>query len=313
MPKHGKESQTSDISPKLPVKTIFLVLLALLVGLIFHAPTAPSILESDQSKVSQSCLQYKTEESIADKNLSAAKEVYHWKCEPDTGPGFVKNIANSSARTSVDADLLAQEKVAYWTKIIGVLTAIGLWALIITLELTRRTTEVAQNAINTNRDIGQAQTRAYLSCSGGEWCVDLDGMVVRPEFQNFGQSPATEIYISQFALSIDAKINPNTNRIVTGTLAWLEESTFSTPMYVPNITASNSNNACFEFPASDYIRENIIVFLGTVAADEIEFFIDGEFSWVDVFGITQESHFHLRCLHEGLQDGSVSGTLSRKM
>ncbi|WP_411816769.1 hypothetical protein [Hyphococcus sp. DH-69] len=94
--------------------------------------------------------------------------------------------ANDDVLTLGESDLLAQERMAFWTKAIGVFTAIGLGILFVTFAATR-------DAVVETRKIGEAQTRAYLSV--------IDAEIVDPEFsdfafdvivtiKNFGQSPA---------------------------------------------------------------------------------------------------------------------------
>ena len=91
-------------------------------------------------------------------------------------------------------DLQAQEDMAFWAKAMTlatvatvILTAAALWAIVRTLHHTRRaadaadgmltearaTTKAAQDTILVTREIGQAQTRAYVSVESVKVFVEL--------------------------------------------------------------------------------------------------------------------------------------------
>lgn len=71
--------------------------------------------------------------------------------------------AYDSSLSVAEADLLAQERVAYWTFWISILTAVGLAALLWTLWLTREANRAARDAVDVTRTIGELQLRAHLS------------------------------------------------------------------------------------------------------------------------------------------------------
>ncbi|KCZ53669.1 hypothetical protein HY29_16485 [Hyphomonas beringensis] len=132
------------------------VLLILFVFVWAFQPSAPSVLEIPHSQEEQQCTQYRTtasEDSQAEPG--AVNEVYQWRCEPELGPNFKRNNSKDKARTATDADLLAQERVAYWTAWIGGFTAFGLVALVLTFIETRRMTEAT-------KEVALLENRAWL-------------------------------------------------------------------------------------------------------------------------------------------------------
>lgn len=106
--------------------------------------------------------------------------------------------------TITQADLLAQEKVAHWTRWIGVFTAVGLGALIWTLMLTRQANLSAQESVRVTRTVGEQSTRAYVA-------IAIDGLKVggkanqnnpvevaielRLRLTNYGASPAYDAVV----------------------------------------------------------------------------------------------------------------------
>ena len=108
-----------------------------------------------------------------------------------------------------EADLCAQwraahaaEKSALWTKLgfwAGLFGLAGLyWQVVLTrraVEDTGEATEAMREANAIARDIGQAQTRAYLSIRSLEGKKVDGGLVFRATVQNSGQSPALSAQI----------------------------------------------------------------------------------------------------------------------
>lgn len=83
-----------------------------------------------------------------------------------------------------EADLLAQERVAYWTLWIGVFTALGLGALVWTIFETREMTVAT-------RQIGVSQSRAYLAFEPQQ-VISFEGnkIDVNLIMRNTGKTPA---------------------------------------------------------------------------------------------------------------------------
>jgi len=118
---------------------------------------------------------------------------YFLSIKEDQSTGECDEIADKEANqanslTVVEADLLAQERMAYWTFSIGVFTAIGLGLLYSTFYETRR-------AVEETRDIGEAQTRAWVGVINTTHTIAETekgrvGVIFGVQLQNFGASPA---------------------------------------------------------------------------------------------------------------------------
>lgn len=116
--------------------------------------------------------------------------------------------ANREAQRS-NYDLRAQQEMARWAYVIALLTigslvisSGGLIALLISLNQTR-------TAIGNTREIGEAQTRAYLTCTGAEYEVWSDHIFITVLMENKGQSPASKVRLEATATLAKWKDNAN--------------------------------------------------------------------------------------------------------
>ncbi|RWP72785.1 hypothetical protein [Mesorhizobium sp.] len=98
-----------------------------------------------------------------------------------------------------EEDVSAQKEMARWalwmlvvSGVVGFatlgITAIGLYYIRDTLAVTRR-------AMLDTRSIGQAQVRAYLSCTGGDFGIEKNWFTCRVHLVNKGQSPAFYVFL----------------------------------------------------------------------------------------------------------------------
>lgn len=128
---------------------------------------------------------------------------------------------DNGALTVGEADLLAQERMAHWTRIIGGLTAIGLALLAGTLweaaEATNAATAAAKTAITTNetaKNAFAADSEPFLivrpiKANKIKW----DGCNFTPEkilfeISNVGRGPATVIELKRHWEACSPKTNP---------------------------------------------------------------------------------------------------------
>lgn len=77
-------------------------------------------------------------------------------------------------------------------------TVVSLLALIwlkATWAETKRSADAAERAADIAREIGQAQVRAYITCTGGEALIDKSSCTIALKFENRGQSPAFDIRV----------------------------------------------------------------------------------------------------------------------
>lgn len=82
--------------------------------------------------------------------------------------------------------------LAYWQTL---LVGIGTVLLFVTLWFTRQANLAAQNAVKVTREVGEAQSRAYLSITGAHltWDKGMDYPGLCITLKNSGQSPARNI------------------------------------------------------------------------------------------------------------------------
>lgn len=114
------------------------------------------------------------------------------------------------------ADLQAQEDMAFWAKLMFLASALtvavtfgGLVLIWRTLHHTKRaansavdmvnearlTTKAAQDAIEVTREIGEAQVRAYLTCTEAKYTISKTSIFCQLVIANKGLSPADRIEI----------------------------------------------------------------------------------------------------------------------
>lgn len=99
-------------------------------------------------------------------------------------------------------ELVAQKTSALWTSIMGgaailgmILSAIGIFLVYTTFQETRKTTQAAKEGNRIARDIGRAQTRAYITCSKSTYAITKDELRVHLVLENLGQSPALNVSV----------------------------------------------------------------------------------------------------------------------
>ncbi|TAW65986.1 hypothetical protein ELI15_17135 [Rhizobium ruizarguesonis] len=109
--------------------------------------------------------------------------------------------ARSEARE--EANLAAQEKVAYWafpmfvaTGLSVLVSAVALVGLFGSLRQTKR-------AIKDNRELGEAQIRAYVEAENVEFASDGQALVV--ELLNMGQTPVVSFDVTTEILAVPEK------------------------------------------------------------------------------------------------------------
>lgn len=125
------------------------------IGLLFGAAYyEPKTLERTELSDEESC-PYKTYHvsSNSDGGFEFRIERDTKACKEYAATEEAKN-GTYRPRNTEEADLLAQKKMAHWTRWIGVFTALGLAVLYATFDATRR-------AVIETRKIGQAQTGCY--------------------------------------------------------------------------------------------------------------------------------------------------------
>jgi len=180
-----------------------------------------------------------------------------------------------------------------------VATGVSFWAVIVvrdTLVVSRRATEAAVEAVAVTRRIGEAQVRAYLSCTGATYNIAEQICAAEITIKNFGQSPARRATVKARAATLNLE-NPEGD---------------------PYIFSPEKSMEFFEIPASCEDTRTILFLLtfgAGVCAEIVEdarlFHIDCVLEWVDVFDETQVIKFYLFA-DEGTNEHAKGFPLRRK-
>lgn len=128
--------------------------------------------------------------------------------------------ANDHGRAESDLD--AQQAMAFWAKLMTlvsaagvVFTGLGIYLVWGTLFETRQANKSAQAAVDVTREIGQAQTRAYVRIVSGTVSMqrsasDMCDTRIRPDIKfvvtNYGPTPAYE-----FQRTLSVRFSPPLN------------------------------------------------------------------------------------------------------
>ena len=154
---------------------------------------------------------YRAEKSRAESERQEATEEIASRCniifdvDQTLRACLARELEAYEHKANTDKDLEAQQDMAFWAEasfwLTGFATAISGFGLFFVWQSLRQT----RQAISTDREVGHAQVRAYVS-------VDVQTPVVRPEaipqhefnIRNTGQSPAYKVaYIAGFDLLPD--------------------------------------------------------------------------------------------------------------
>lgn len=287
------------------VRAVGAFLVVILIGwtAMHLQPNAPTILEKNENKSAQVCTQSRQDNGEKGSEQTGVVDgIYTWTCDPQDSPDYQYNKSKYPARSSTDADLLAQERVAYWTRVIAGLTALGIGILGWTLFETRAVAGIT-------REIGEAQVRAYLSCTGGEFCNDGYTLVIRPEFKNTGQSPAKSVIVH---LTLDQIATEEPDIADDLYKQWFEDTSIRR-MQIDDVVPSESERGCFEFEIRKaYQKGTGDIVWAPLYGNIVTFVVTGWVEWTDVFGIKSTQTFWLRMQQsEDAERGSFCGTLER--
>lgn len=192
--------------------------------------------------------------------------------------------AAEDSQEDVSQYLIFGESWAQWVIAAASIAALFLsgwavWLVYKTLNATRDAVKSADDAVDVTRDIGKAQLRAYLSCTGGKFSIVNDLCVLNVYVRNFGQSPAKLIKLSGCAILPNANSSGNDDQLIRG------------PVYQADI---------FNLPPSgktdghlllhlDFPREDVVGLQngGWIATTECSL------EWSDVFDDVQRLDFYL--------------------
>lgn len=146
------------------------------------APSSPSVLKEQGNPQKQRCTEYNSE-TVYDDNGDAATVTHAREQACDQQNAAKAHESGTKQFTSADADLLAQERMAFWTRWMGVFASFSLVALIWTLFETRK--------------MMQADARAYVELLHIEFEVHgTYGAKLRFWLSNMGRTPAKNVTFS---------------------------------------------------------------------------------------------------------------------
>lgn len=185
-------------------------LFASLFSIWWFAPKTPSVLEAKHDNQNHECIERQEDTyinwlvGIRHSSTCRGQKFEKIKSSEGAAQSAKKSTDNLKKHTltTTDADLLAQERVAYWTTWIGLFTAAGLGALIWTLILTRQANMSAQEAVRVTRTAGEQSTRAYVTVEK-VFVTRINDPILDTSFQvtagfealNSGQTPAFDLEI----------------------------------------------------------------------------------------------------------------------
>lgn len=173
-----------DKDRKPPHNLVIWVFVIIIASAYLSRPTTPSARENNASDEDRCPYTEYEVRSDGDGGFSFAIERDDEACAEYGQTTPKAEERNPKVLTLSEADLLAQERMAHWTLWIGILTGTGLIVLYITFVATR-------DAVEETRNIGEAQTRAYLAGLSAEYAVtDRDPLAIDLTIKNFGNSPA---------------------------------------------------------------------------------------------------------------------------
>lgn len=133
---------------------------------------------------------------IEDKATTDARDRHEAEARQREIEDLVAQQGMNSATQEINSATQAMAAYAYWSTI---LVGVGTALLFVTLYLTYQANRAAQAAIAVTRDIGQAQTRAYVGISDYELRFDTDTIDKKThisrctlflKWKNAGNSPA---------------------------------------------------------------------------------------------------------------------------
>ncbi len=180
-----------------------------------------------------------------------------------------------------EADLYAQRQMAVWTFLVAVtafvsipMSLAGIFLVWQSLALNREALRLTADANANTLRIGQAQVGAYLTCDGGTYTINNNGLMCKPTITNHGQSAARNIKITAtLKVRVDRKVDGSDTPSSVNTFT---EVTRGGCQLVP---ADAERVGLMHF-ASGEIAEDVLLELrkGTT-----RFEVSGRLQWTDVF------------------------------
>lgn len=161
--------------------------------------------------------------------------------------------------------------MAKWAMAMFIVSAIGTTVGLVGIVFVFRTLKATRKGNKINREIGEAQTRAYLSPGAGTFRVTLNGATLNVTISNFGQSPAQQVDLWARLMMPNMDSTGNHDQLLYS--EWRRSG-------IVGIGAGQDGEAMFLFASGSAPKE---IFRGQHAN---KFYVSAQcrMEWVDVFG-----------------------------
>lgn len=198
----------------------------------------------------------------------------------DRSQAPVRNPEPERSEWRQESDLYAQWTMALWAKISAAIAGIGLFitgvGLVLvkrTLDVNRAAVELSNRAIENEREIGEAQVRAYLAPIGGSYEIVGNYLKVWVKYKNFGQSPCLRVHLRGevfFCVPVDEPRFPDDMDTVQTTTAKNQWGA---------VQAGGDDKTLLVWSSKQIGEKNFKALIGGRSFHRIV----GTLSWVDVF------------------------------
>ncbi|WP_375202077.1 hypothetical protein [Hyphococcus sp.] len=264
-------------------------------------PTEPSAREENSASENDDAGKRYTVGSSADGGFTFSIERNASEEERTETGAENADESGDSASSTTEADLLAQETMAYWTRWIGIFTALGLAALMMTLWATQQANAAAWAAVDVTRKTGEAQARGYitlkpLSLTIEKTVADFRSFRLRFEVYASGQTPIYEVRIKptlMIPINGGDPQQPENPRVRD---AWRSHQNMNTGEKVVAVSATMAENMLMDRLKSAY--PNVGFRYPTFAYDLLV-------HWVDAFNYELRQRFVVYVSSKSFDDHST--------
>lgn len=188
----------------------------------------------------------------------------------------------ATAHNREQQDLVAQRVTALWTKLMGGAAIIGMVLSAFGVFLVWTTFNAAKEGNAIARELGVAETRAYLTASGGSYRIEPEFIFLQPMFKNTGKSPAKRITMkSRIRLILASRTKDHQGE------QW-ESVEFNG---VCDDIAGGDETLGYTYLSSKDIPAELVQKIHSTSRA----YLDGTVSWFDVFSKQQSISFALVC------------------
>jgi len=244
---------------------------------------------------------YRSEKTQTERERQKATEEMAARCNVLLDPShtlrgcLARELEAYEKKANTDKDLEAQQDMAFWAQAVFWLTAIGAAISAFGIYFVWLSLRQTRQAISTDREVGHAQVRAYLSIET-ETPILNPASIPKHEFkiENTGQSPAYSVaYIAGFRL-LDEQLTD-----LNGQLAVVAEG-----QEMPKISLGSSRSMTVEAVGTELISSGD---LAKILDGEKHMYFFARVFYRDVFGQSHETSFCGKLKFEALSGPEING------